>query len=262
MTSYTYDENNRLISTVRPDGSKETRTYDVAGQLIELIDETKDGDIIHQETFTYDASNNVKTEGDKNYLYDELNRLTQADNFLNSFNPSSVNYQYGYDLGGNIQSIQESTDGSTEETNITYTSDNRIETYKGESVLYDADGNMIQVPLQGTMQQMEYDSQNRLIRVGDYTYTYNAEDIRTSITNTLTNETTYQVVNPHAVYSQLLMEVDEEGNPLTYYVYGLGLVSQEDANRNHSVYHYDRRGSTVNEYRWGHYRPICLLTIW
>nr|WP_240903782.1 RHS repeat-associated core domain-containing protein [Chengkuizengella sediminis] len=41
------------------------------------------------------------------------------------------------------------------------------------------------------------------------------------------------------------MEVDEEGNPLTYYVYGLGLVSQEDVSGNYSVYHYDRRGSTV-----------------
>ncbi|WP_205690282.1 RHS repeat-associated core domain-containing protein [Chengkuizengella sediminis] len=244
VTLYTYDENNRLIFTVRPDGSKETRTYDVAGQLIELKDETKDGDIIHQETFTYDASSNVKTEGNKNYLYDELNRLTQADNFLNPLDQSSVNYQYAYDIGGNIQTIQEINDLSTQETSITYTSDNRIETYDGETVLYDADGNMIQGPLQGVMQQMEYDSQNHLIRAGDYTYTYNAEDIRTSITNTSTDETVYQVVNPHAVYSQLLMEVDEEGNPLTYYVYGLGLISQEEATGEVSLYHYDRRGST------------------
>ncbi|MDP5275123.1 RHS repeat-associated core domain-containing protein [Chengkuizengella axinellae] len=245
VTSYTYDENNKLISTLRSDASIETRTYDVAGQLIELKDETANGDIIHYETFTYDASNNVVSEGEKNYVYDDLDRLTNAENILQPLDQSIINYQYAYDIGGNIQSIQKSTDLSTQETNMTYTSDNRLETYNGEAVLYDADGNMTYGPVNGVMEQMKYDAQNRLIRAGDFTYTYNAEDIRTSVTNTITNEKTYQVVNPHAYYSQLLMEVDAEGNPITYYVYGLGLIAQETANGDYSAYHYDRRGSTV-----------------
>ncbi|MNW31227.1 tRNA nuclease WapA precursor [compost metagenome] len=41
------------------------------------------------------------------------------------------------------------------------------------------------------------------------------------------------------------METDADGNPLAYYVYGLGLLGREDASGAYQTYHYDRRGSTV-----------------
>ncbi|GAC44514.1 Rhs family protein, partial [Paenibacillus popilliae ATCC 14706] len=66
--------------------------------------------------------------------------------------------------------------------------------------------------------------------------------------------------------SQLLMEVDEEGNPRAYYVYGLGLIGREDASGRYVHYHYDRRGSTVrltdeagnvtDRYRYGAYGEL------
>ncbi|MCY9503021.1 RHS repeat domain-containing protein, partial [Paenibacillus larvae] len=54
-----------LEQTIRPDGSKETRTYDAAGQLLTLSDRAADGSSISEYTFTYDANGNVSTEDNK-----------------------------------------------------------------------------------------------------------------------------------------------------------------------------------------------------
>ena len=52
-------------------------------------------------------------------------------------------------------------------------------------------------------------------------------------------------VNVNAALSEVLVEYDAAGNVIANYVYGLGLVSREDANGGLSVYHFDNRGSTI-----------------
>jgi len=42
----------------------------------------------------------------------------------------------------------------------------------------------------------------------------------------------------------VLIKTDAQGNK-TYYVYGLGLIGQEDSAGNYLAYHFDRRGSTI-----------------
>ncbi|WP_188669558.1 RHS repeat-associated core domain-containing protein [Saccharibacillus kuerlensis] len=56
---------------------------------------------------------------------------------------------------------------------------------------------------------------------------------------------TKQIINPHAVLSQVLMETDAAGTPQAWYVYGLGLIGREDAAGQYQTYHYDLRGSTT-----------------
>ena len=59
-----------------------------------------------------------------------------------------------------------------------YDAANRLISYNGEEVKYDADGNMIYGPLDGKMTKFEYDSRNRLICAGDVKYSYDAENVR------------------------------------------------------------------------------------
>ncbi|MDQ4678515.1 RHS repeat domain-containing protein, partial [Stenotrophomonas maltophilia group sp. RNC7] len=101
----------RLLQTLRPNGTLETRQYDAAGQLIQLRDVTAQGELIQEYHYTYDAAGNVIEESD---------------------GPGSE------------------ASWSAGTVTMTYTADNRLDTYNGEKVQYDADGNMIFGPLNGT----------------------------------------------------------------------------------------------------------------
>ena len=126
---------------------------------------------------------------------------------------------------------------------MTYAEDNRLATYNGHAVIHDADGNMIHGPLQGDMAEFLYDSRNRLIRAGNHVYRYDAEDRR--IAQLVEGTEIRYVIDPEAYYSQQLMEADDQGNPIAYYIYGHGLIARVDAEDAYQTYHYDRRGSTV-----------------
>lgn len=212
-TSYSYDKNGRLMTTSRPDGSVETRTYDIAGQLIHLND-------------------------------------TQADT------TTSINtYEYTYDAVGNVTA--ETTTGGDPTFNLatetmTYGTDNRLATYQGVAVSYDADGNMTYGPLDSGMKSFGYDARNRLTSVpatitknlaGTHYY-YDANNNRVGVM--VNGQKTKYVVNPISTLSQVLMEKDGSGNVKAWYVYGLGLIGRQDATDNsYSSFHFDRRGSTV-----------------
>jgi len=124
---------------------------------------------------------------------------------------------------------------------MTYTTDNRLATYNGLPVEFDADGNMTKGPLGGVMGNYTYDSRNRLISAGSTSYRYDAENNRIGVTEN--GKQISYIVNPNAPLSQVLIKTDDKGNQ-AFYVYGLGLIGQEDAGVYHT-YHHDRRGSTV-----------------
>ncbi|MBE0449184.1 MAG: RHS repeat protein, partial [Actinobacteria bacterium] len=96
-------------------------------------------------------------------------------------------------------------------------------------------------PLSSGMSSFTYDSKNRLTSAGGTTYTYDAEGNRTAVTES--SKTTRYVVNPNALLSQVLTKTDSQGK-VTYYVYGLGLIAQEEAGA-YKTYHFDKRGSTT-----------------
>ena len=113
---------------------------------------------------------------------------------------------------------------------------NRLTEYKGNSVTYDLDGNMLS---NGTL-SCAYDSGNRLISAGGHTYTYNAENVR--IRNLCADADTTYVYNTNCKLSQLLCKTTN--GITTKYVYGLGLIGEEKENC-FKTYHFDFRGSTV-----------------
>ena len=110
----------------------------------------------------------------------------------------------------------------------------------GQTVSYDADGNITSAPINSDMASFVFDERNRLTSALGSTYAYDLENNRTSkIEN---GQTTNYVVNPNATLSQVLMKTT--GETTTYYVYGLGLLSEE-TQQDYKTYHYDLRGSTI-----------------
>jgi hypothetical protein len=102
---------------------------------------------------------------------------------------------------------------------MTYGAANRLATYDGSAVSFDADGNMTKGPLSGGMTDFVFDSRNRLVQAGDTVYRYDAENQRIGV-----NQTQY-VVNSQPALSQVL--VKEENGQKTFFVYVLGLIGQE-----------------------------------
>ena len=140
-----------MLSCSRPNGTEEICTYDAAGRLTEQKDvriRTGDGGDAEQE--------------------DILTCFT-----------------YTYDDAGNITSIRGTETADTEEgigglksASMTYDAENRLITYNGEELRYDADGNQTYGPINGVMSELVYDCRNRLVSAGGVRYTYDAENVR------------------------------------------------------------------------------------
>ena len=224
-TSYSYDENGRLIKTSRPNGTIETKAYDKAGRLIEILDK-KDGTEINHQEYSYDSSGNIT----------EVKQLCEGE--LNFTGVTSVE--------------------------MTYDENNRLLTYNGENIKYDKDGNMIYGPLDGEMTTFVYDCRNRLIKAGDTSYTYDAENNRIGV-ETSEKKIEY-TINTQPELSQVLQSTeiklsdknaddgtdtdiktsatDNSNTTTTYYFYGNGLTSQDNGN-DYFAYHFNNVGSTM-----------------
>jgi RHS repeat-associated protein len=163
--------------------------------------------------------------------YDDIGQLVQQQD-------SVIQFDFSYDAVGNI--VSEKTVPEIEpdiNLEMTYGAANRLGTYDGSAVEFDADGNMTKGPLSGGMADFVFDSRNRLVQAGDTVYRYDAENQRIAV-----NQIQY-VVNSQPALSQVLVKTEADGTQ-TYYVYGLGLIGQE-SNGEYLSYHFDLRGSTV-----------------
>jgi len=196
-THYSYDHNGRLISTLRPNSTEMTRVYDEAGQL-------------KQQKDIVVATGEVISQ-----------------------------FDFEYDAAGDIIQERIAPEPTVEVTpfEMTYLAANRLATYNGDVVQFDADGNMTKGPLSGELVDFVFDSRNRLIQTGSTVYRYDAETQRIGM-----NQTSY-VVNSQPVLSQVLVKTEADGIQ-TFYVYGLGLIGQKTGG-NYTSYHFDLRGSSV-----------------
>ena len=120
-----------------------------------------------------------------------------------------------------------------------YDSANRLISYNGKEVKYDADGNMIYGPLDGKMTEFKYDARNRLIQAGDVKYNYDAENVRISAEYVKYTET--YVTDRESDLSRTL-QIIRDKDTVNYY-YGVGLI-YENSITGILVYHFDHLGST------------------
>ncbi|MHB1042917.1 MAG: RHS repeat-associated core domain-containing protein [Eubacteriales bacterium] len=175
--------------------------------------------------------------------YDAAGQLLQQKDVDQSGNTISQ-YDFTYDAAGNA--AEEKTAAAPQpfaldNAAMTYTSDNRLAAYNGQAVAFDADGNMTTGPLAGGISNYAYDARNRLISAGETTYLNDAENQLISVIKDVYQER--YVINPNTPVSQLLIKTDNRNNQ-TFYIYGLGLIGQEETGV-YRTYHFDRRGSTV-----------------
>ena len=130
---------------------------------------------------------------------------------------------------------------------MTYDDSNRMLTYNGEELRYDDDGNMTYGPIDGVMTEMEYDCRNRLIRAGDVTYTYDAENIR--IATEAPDYVEEYVTDSVGQLSQILVieriYKNETKTESEEYVYGNGLIYEKSSELGLLIYHFDHLGSTT-----------------
>ncbi len=233
---YAYDEVGNLVTLTYPDGKQVDYGYDAANQLITVIDWAG-----RETGYEWDANGRLVKEMRPNGTqltrrYDKAGQLVQQQDV----SPSGeviAQFDFTYDAVGNITDETPALKPPVVDATLTYMAANRLATYNGEAVEFDADGNMITGPLFDGMTAFRFDSRNRLIEVAETVYRYDAENQRFAV-----NAIRY-VINPQAVLSQVLVKTAPDGTQ-TYYVYGLGLIGEETDGA-YQAYHYDLRGSTV-----------------
>lgn len=279
----TYDEMNRVTEYTDFRGNTIRYSYDQIGNLVALT--YPGGRIVR---YTYDKTGRVLTVTDWNdnvtsYSYDRNGRLTKTTrpdgsvetrtydaagkllSQVDQVGETVINARdYIYDESGNI--INATMSNGTEYSNLTsaemeYDSANRLIKYNGETVEYDADGNMTYGPLNGTMAEFTYDCRNRLVSAGGVTYAYDAENQR--ISKTANDIKTSFVIDTSGALSRILTQ--ETAGVTTYYVYGTGLISQEQDGKE-LYYHFNNIGSTeavtdsdgtiVETYQYGPYGEL------
>jgi len=218
-TSFSYDKNGRLVRTERADGSTESRSYDKAGQLLQIKDTAKDGRLITDLSYSYNENGNIEQIRDKNAGTAGMESKTET---------------------------------------MTYDAVNRLISYNGKAVSYDADGNMLYGPLNGQMASFTYDCRNRLIRTetdsGEVTkYLYDAENNRIGIIKNAGTEqesrTGYVVDSTSGELTQILQSRTEEAAKsadvgITTYLYAGNRLLAEDGEE-YLTYHFNNVGSTT-----------------
>jgi RHS repeat-associated protein len=244
LIQYDYDEVGNLKTLTYPGGKTVSYEYDAANHMKKVTDWAE-----RITSYDYDVNGRLakitRPDGSVQSMeYDAAGQILQQKDI--DRNGTVINqYDFAYDKAGNVtteQSGSEPTGSAAQNASMTYGSDNRLATYNGQNTAYDADGNMTTGPLGGAMGNFAYDSRNRLVSVGTTSYEYDAENKRISVTEN-GSKTSY-VINPQSRLSQVLIKTDAQSNQ-TFYVYGLGLIGQEDVSGKYLTYHFDRRGSTT-----------------
>jgi RHS repeat-associated protein len=275
VVSYTYDENSNIKSIVYP-GNK-TVLYDYFED--NAIKSVKDWN--NRETkYFYNIDGSLDSIWNQNgtstkYKYDISGRLTEIAN--KKSNGGIINsYLYTLDNLGNHISVNKNEPIKapipfSEVTNYQYNAANRITNAGSKEYTYDYNGNLNIENNSGVQANYSFNTANQLLGISgskpaQYLYDGLGNRIQT-IKNSVTRKYIHDM---NSSLNNLLMETDENGNVLNYYVYGIGLISRIKADGTTNYYHYDSRGSTVamtnsneeitHKYSYGSYGEILSKT--
>lgn len=200
------------------------------------------GSQVGKLTYTYDRMGNIESISDTSglmseYTYDQLNQLEVEYDRRNNRKVT-----YTYDDGGNITSKKVQTlnasgnvvSGSDVTHTYTYASGwkDRLASYDGEAIVYDAIGN----PATYRGKTLTWSHGRRLAKYGTNTFTYGADGIRIK-----KNSTSYTLDG-----SRILSETDGE-KTLKYY-YGTSGVIGVNYNGVDYYYRKNRHGDIIAIY--------------
>jgi len=257
ITSYEYDNLNRIIRESNPDGTSRSFEYDEINNVISRMDENG-----NQTTYIYDYNllthvNYTDNTTDIEYKYNANGELIELVDGIGTAN-------FHYDDGGRLLSVI----GPTTSDNITYT--------------YDGIGNQLTMAKTGLSVTYTYDDLNRLSNVSSnhfsstYTYdalgnliqklngngsfssyTYDNLNRLTALNNKKSNDETISGFNMS--HGSLMIEniIDHGGSSFTYeYDDAHQLVSEHALNNVgktlwYNTYSYDSQGNRISISRNG-----------
>ena len=224
QTNYHYGNDLRLsqIFTQKP-GSPALQdlnyTFDDNGNIIQLVDNLR---------------SNIRT-----YEYDDLNRLTTAEN-TPAPNGGYVTFHYQYDSIGNmtnkegVQFYYGEAKGLSPQGTVPITAPHAVTTAGSNSYSYDPNGNM----LAATNKLMAYDVENRMISletsIGTTLFTYDTDGSRIK----------KQTGANYTLYINSLFEKDQAGKTTKYIFAGANRVCSIESTGNTYYYHGDHLGSS------------------
>ena len=156
VSEYTW---NRPAVMMLPGGGTKIFSYDSLMRINQITSRDPAANEVLSYAYTYDAADNITSkatgDGDYVYTYDDLYRLTAADN------PTLADEAYTYDAVGN-RLASAATAGSW-----AYNENNELGGYDDTVYTYDANGNMIQKTAGSETTVFFYNLEDRLERVED-----------------------------------------------------------------------------------------------
>ena len=285
---YTYDKDNRGLTTTIGNDIVFTNSYDAIGRIQSkqiglstpysitvsykngvnssssvLLDTYRNG-ADDAYSYTYDANNNILSvaqgEASSSYVYDAANQLVRA----NIYNSSTDNYTatYTYDGNGNItaKSIYPYTIGElgTATSTIQYGYEtagwtDQLTSYNGQSIVYDASGN----PTTYLGQSLSWNGLQLTGVGGNISYSYDKDGIRQ--TKTVGTAITQYYYNGNVLMgtydgtNKLLFSYDEQSNVVAVDYNGTYYYYLRDGQGN-IIKLIDGNGATVVSYSydpWG-----------
>lgn len=168
--TYTAYQWNRPANITLPGGTTKTYAYDPLMRVKEITVKDPARNILMSFHYDYDKMNNILTKntghGNYTYRYDDLYRLTTADNTLQD------EEAFTYDPVGN-----RITPG-TDPEDWSYNQNNELLGYGNVSFVYDDDGNTVQKTAGNDISHYVYNLEDCLERVKDGTGSFTGEGRR------------------------------------------------------------------------------------
>ena len=245
-TLYEYDENGNRSAVRYANGIVVTYNYDEVNRLISEKALDKQGGLVAQYEYTLGAAGErtkvEELDRTVEYTYDALYRLT-GEKFT-AADGTVTEYTYAYD---NVSNRILKTENGVE-TTYTYNALNQLTAETGVTYQYDDAGNLISVTSGTKSTLYAYNAENKLIRatvqegnsvaVEEYEYDYAGNrTVKKS-----ENDYTYYLNDVSSGLTQVLAELDSNGNEKCYYTRGAEIISQ-DRNGAISYYLTDGHGS-------------------
>ncbi|MGD9731944.1 MAG: right-handed parallel beta-helix repeat-containing protein, partial [Desulfamplus sp.] len=248
IVSYDYDLVGRLDRKTMGNGVYTTYSYDAAGRLLSLVNYTPNNQELSRFVYTYDRRSRrtsmTTNYGKWTYSYDDIGQLVHA--VLVSADAAIPNQDivYQYDQLGNRTKVI--TNGNSE----SYDSNNLNQYTKvgDRTYTYDADGNLIEESGADGTTTYTYNDDNRLVGIAkvadNWEYTYDALGNRVAVDEN--GSTTHYVVDPVGL-GDVVGEYDTSGNLVARYNHGIGLLSRITSGTFGSTdyYTFDPMGNTT-----------------
>lgn len=243
IVRYTYDVVGRMVRKDLGAGGHTTYTHDAAGQLLSLVNHAPGGTVTSRFDYSYDVlgrrTGMVTLDGAWAYEYDPVGQLTRAVFTSATLGLADQDLRYVYDTVGNR--VRTVINGVT--TEYVVNNMNQYVRVGDDTYTYDADGNLTSITTDAGTYRFAYDNDSQLVRVttpaDEWLYEYDALGNRKA--SVTGGARTEYLVDPYGIG---VVVGSYTGGVATQYIHAFGLVSRVIAGAAQS-YDFDGLGSVV-----------------